>query len=133
MQKKCLKFHKQRNHQMHTTNNVPQSRCRAFLIYGEPCKMGRWSKRRWRLAEGLFSLLTSQTREACECVPQHTQTHSHMTLKDTITCTNARYVPPNILWRASHFCYPFCDRRINTHTVILWNTLPPCNPQQNSD
>lgn len=96
---------------MHTTNNVPQSRCRAFLIYGEPCKMGRWSKRRWRHAEGLFSLLTSQTREACVCVPQDTQTHSHMTLKDTITCTNASYVPPDIYWRASHCCHPFCDRR----------------------
>lgn len=86
MQKKCLNFHKQRNHQMHTTNNVPQSRCRAFLIYGEPSKMGRWSKRRWRHAEGLFSLLTSQTREACESVrnthkntlPHSTQRHNYM-------------------------------------------------------
>lgn len=36
----------------------------------------------------LFSLLTSQTREACERVPQHTQAHSHTPLKDTSTCTH---------------------------------------------
>lgn len=26
---------------MHTTNNVPQSRCRAFLIYGEVSENGQ--------------------------------------------------------------------------------------------
>lgn len=62
---------------MHTTNNVPQSRCRAFLIYGEPSKMGRWSKRRWRHAEGLdFSFFSPHKQEkpvsVCHGAHKHT-------------------------------------------------------------
>ena len=95
---------------MHTTNNVPQSRCRAFLIYGELSEMGRWSKRRWRHAEGLhfffLSLLTSQTREACERVPQHTQTHSHTPAQRHERMHGRRHVPPP----------PFTHTHTHTHT-----------------
>lgn len=91
---------------MHTINNVPQSRCRAFLIYGELSKMGRWSKRRWRHAKGLFSLLTSQTTEACECATQHAQTHSHTPLNNTAACTNAdMHHPPTVYMAQNH--HPF--------------------------
>lgn len=144
MQKKCLIFHKQRNHRMHTTNNVPQSRCRAFLIYGELSEMGRWSKRRWRHAEGLhFSLFSphKQEKAVSVCHNTHTETHSHThtPLKDASTRTNAdmfnphrshaRFTPPPSFPR---------QMRENTHTLIyppvFFKHIPtlPCNPQQNS-
>lgn len=70
---------------MHTTNNVPQSRCRVFLIYGELNEMGRWSKRRWRhAAEGLhFSLFSPHKQEkpvsVCHNTHKHTTTHCSKT------------------------------------------------------
>ena len=104
---------------MHTTNNVPQSRCRAFLIYGELSEMGRWSKRRWRHAEGLhfffLSLLTSQTREACERVPQHTETHSHTPAQRHERMHGRRHVPPP----------PFTHTHTHTHTSPLLPSLLP--------
>lgn len=79
---------------MHTTNNVPQSRCRAFLIYGELSEMGRWSKRRWRHAEGLhFSLFSPHKQEKpvslCHNTHKHTPTHRSKTRAhaQTQTCT----------------------------------------------
>lgn len=81
----------------------------------------------------LFSLLTSQTREGCERVPQHTHTqthsHTHTPLKDASTRTNAdmfnphrshaRFTPPPSFPR---------QMRENTHTLIY----PPCFFQTHS-
>lgn len=88
---------------MHTTNNVPQSRCRAFLIYGELSEMGRWSKRRWRHAEGLhFSLFSPHKQEEPVSVCHNThKTHSHTLLKDTSACTNMYH--PHRLHQWHHF------------------------------
>ncbi len=79
---------------MHTTNNVPQSRCRAFLIYGELSEMGRWSKRRWRHAEGLHSSLFSPHKQekpvsVCHNTHKHTPTQRSKTRAhaQTQTCT----------------------------------------------
>lgn len=96
---------------MHTTNNVPQSRCRAFLIYGELSEMGRWSKRRWRHAEGLhFSLFSPHKQEkpvsVCHNTLKHTPTHCLKTRAhtQTQTCTTPT---------------------IYTHTLPLMASLPP--------
>ena len=100
---------------MHTTNNVPQSRCRAFLIYGELSEMGRWSKRRWRHAEGLhFSLFSphKQERPVSVCHNTHTSTlphtaqrHEHMhkrvpppPFKHTHTLPPTPSLPPRTHW-----------------------------------
>lgn len=145
MQKKCLIFHKQRNHRMHTTNNVPQSRCRAFLIYGELSEMGRWMQEEVEACWGtpLFSLLTSQTREGCERVPQHTHTntlpHTHPAQRrkhthkcrhvqpPPFTCTlhTAAIISTTDAWKHAHAYIPPC---------FFFKHIPtlPCNPQQNS-
>lgn len=134
--KNCLIFHKQRNHRMHTTNNVPQSRCRAFLIYGELSEMGRWSKRRWRHAEGLhFSLFSPHKQEkpvsVCHNTHKHTPTQA---LKDTSTCTNADMYHPHHLH--AHFPPPPSrpPHTEHTHSSPLFQHNPtlPCNPQQNT-
>lgn len=81
---KCLIFHKHKNRRMHTTNNVPQSRCRVFLIYVEPSEMGRWSERRWRHAVGLhFSLFSPHKQAMVPACSRHTPTHCSMTQTDT--------------------------------------------------
>lgn len=93
---KCLIFHKHKNRRMHTTNNVPQSRCRAFLIYGELSETGRWSERRWRHAEGLHFSLFSPHKRDCERAPrQTTDTHLHTYRSKTQTDagTRARATP----------------------------------------
>lgn len=105
---------------MHTTNNVPQSRCRAFLIYGEPSEMGRWSKRRWRHAEGLhFSLFSPHKQEepVSVCHSAH-KTHSHTLLKDTSACTNMHH--PHRLHQWHHFH--------RTHWFPVSPTLRPPHP-----
>lgn len=73
----------------------------------------------------LFSLLTSQTREACERVPQHTQTHTHThrsktrALAQTQTCTT-----PTIYMHTSHRLHHF--HHTQTHTLpSLFSTLSP--------
>lgn len=109
---------------MHTTNNVPQSRCRAFLIYGELSEMGRWSKRRWRHAEGLhFSLFSPHKQEEPVSVRHNThKTHSHTLLKDTSACTNMYH--PHRLHQWHHFH--------RTHWFPVFPTLrpPPPSPLQ---
>lgn len=89
---------------MHTTNNVPQSRCRAFLIYGELSEMGRWSKRRWRHAVGLhFSLFSPHKQEkpvsVCHNTPQHSPTHTAQRHKHMHKCSTT----PTIYMHTSHF------------------------------
>lgn len=105
---------------MHTTNNVPQSRCRAFLIYGELSEMGRWSKRRWRHAEGLhFSLFSPHKQEEPVSVCHNThKTHSHTLLKDTSACTNMYH--PHRLHQWHHFH--------RTHWFPAFPTLRPSPP-----
>lgn len=110
---------------MHTTNNVPLSRCRAFLIYGELSEMGRWSKRRWRHAEGLhFSLFSPHKQEkpvsVCHSTHKHTPTHCSKTRAhaQTQTCTT-----PTIYTHTSHRCLPHANTQSHT---------PPCNPQQDT-
>ena len=100
---------------MHTTNNVPQSRCRAFLIYGEPSEMGRWSKRRWRHAEGLnFSLFSPHKQgkpvSVCHNTHKHTPTHSSKTQAHAQmqTCTT-----PTIYGHTSHEHHPFPRQTYN--------------------
>lgn len=111
---------------MHTTNNVPQSRCRVFLIYGELSKMGRWSKRRWRHAEGLhFSLFSPHKQEKpvsmCHNTHKHTPTHRQQTQHSETqahaqmhTCTT-----PTIYMHTSHFHH----RRTHTYPSFF-NTIP---------
>lgn len=80
---------------MHTTNNVPQSRCTAFLIYGGVSEMGRWSERRWRHAEGLHVSLFSPHKQAVartRC--RHTPTHRSLTQTDAGTHHPHRARPP---------------------------------------
>lgn len=154
MQKKCLIFHKQRNHRMHTTNNVPQSRCRAFLIYGELSEMGRWSKRRWRHAEGLhFSLFSphKQEKAVSVCHNTHTQTHSHthtaQRRKHThkcrhvqpppFTCTlhTAAIISTTDAWKHAHAYIPPCFFQTHSHSPLqptaklTWSHPPPTQAQ----
>lgn len=89
---------------MHTTNNVPQSRCRAFLIYVEPSEMGRWSKRRWRHAVGLhFSLFSPHKQAMAPACSRHTPTHCSMTQTDartrgrTTPTPHVRLLPPVLM------------------------------------
>lgn len=119
---------------MHTTNNVPQSRCRAFLIYGELSEMGRWSKRRWRHAEGLhFSLFSPHKQEKpvslCHNTHKHTPTHRSKTRAhaQTQTCTT-----PTIY---THTCATNgITSTTHTHRFPLFQHKPPlsCNPQRNT-
>lgn len=135
MQKKCLIFHKQRNHRMHTTNNVPQSRCRAFLIYGELSEMGRWSKRRWRHAEGLhFSLFSPHKQEKAVSVCHNTHTHKHTPTHTHRSKTQAHAQmqtcsTPTVHMHASHRRHHFHDRCVKTRTrlytpLFFSNTFP---------
>lgn len=125
---------------MHTTNNVPQSRCRVFLIYGELSEMGRWSKRRWRHAEGLhFSLFSPHKQEKPVSVCHNTQTHSHTWLKDTSACMHKhRRVPPppftrSLRHRRHHFHHTQTHELAHTYPPLLrHNPTLPCNPQQNT-
>lgn len=108
---------------MHTTNNVPQSRCRTFLIYGELSEMGRWSKRRWRHAEGLhFSLFSPHKQEkavsVCHNTHKHTPTHTAQRRERThkrrhaqpplFTCTlhTAAIISTTDAWTRAHAFQP---------------------------
>lgn len=107
---------------MHTTNNVPQSRCRVFLIYGELSEMGRWSKRRWRHAEGLhFSLFSPHKQEKPVSVCHNTQTHSHTPLKDTSTCTHADMYHPHYL-HADFATTTITSTQTHTHLSPAFST-----------
>lgn len=115
---------------MHTTNNVPQSRCRVFLIYGELSEMGRWSKRRWRHAEGLhFSLFSPHKQEkpvsVCHSAHKHTptqrsKTQAHAQMQ---TCTT-----PTICTHTSHCSHHFHHSQTHKHTyttpLLFSNTIP---------
>lgn len=133
---------------MPTTNNVPQSRCRAFLIYGELSEMGRWSKRRWRHAEGLrFPLFSPHKQEkpvsVCHNSHKHTPTQRSKTQAHAQTQASTT---PTLYMHTSNFQHnstlpcspkqvmhgyiPHLDTHTPTHAFITKNDPPAITPSQ---
>lgn len=86
---KCLFFYKHKNQQMHTTNKVPQSRCRAFFNLWRTERNGQMELEEVEACWGtpLFFFLTSQTR-LWVCATNTQPTHTHTALEDTSACTH---------------------------------------------
>jgi len=104
----------------------PKADVERFFIYGELSEMGRWSKRRWRHAEGIdFSLFSPHKQEkpvsVCHSSHKHTPTHRSKTQAHA-----GMYIPHHIYMHTSHRLHHFHHtQNTQSHTDHPFsNTIP---------